>query len=215
MADIKLKASKRDILGKNNSSLRQKGVTPIHVFGHNVESLALECDTSNLKKVIGMAGTSRIIQIDVEKEKEPRSAFIHEIQKNAISGQILHVDFYQVNKKEKMSAEIPVVFTGESPASKSSGHIIEHLMTHLEVESFPDKMPPHIEVDISGLKEDGDAIHVKDINLGKDAAIITDPEQIIVKVSKLRGMEETEAEAPKEAEAEQTETGAETAKEEE
>ncbi|MDD4873855.1 MAG: 50S ribosomal protein L25 [Dehalococcoidales bacterium] len=215
MNNFKLKVNKRNILGKHTNSLRQKGITPIHIFGHNVESLTLECDSAELKKVISMGGTTRIIQIDIEKEKQPRSVFIHEIQRNPISGQILHVDFYQVDKKVKMTAEIPIIFTGESMTSKSKGYIIEHLLTHLEIETFPDKMPPHVEIDISRLKEVGDTIHVKDINLGPDISITSDPYQMIVKISKIKASAETEPVAPKVVEEVKTTTETETTVKEE
>jgi len=192
MSNLKLKASNRTVFGKNTGSLRKQGITPIHVFGNKIESMSLQCNSSDLKKLISHEGATRLIDIEIEKEKSPRSVFIREIQRNNMTGQLLHVDFYQVNKLEKMNAEIPIIFTGEAPASKSRGNIIEHQLTHIEIEALPDNMPRHIEVDISNLKEAGDIIHVKDIKFGKDVSTTADPEQIVVKVSKIKVAAEKE-----------------------
>jgi large subunit ribosomal protein L25 len=196
MGNLKLKASKRTIFGKNTGALRRQGITPIHVFGNGIESLPLQCDSNELKKLISHEGATRLIDIVIEKEKTPRSVFIREIQRDAMNGQLLHVDFYQVNKAEKMTAEIPIVFTGDSPAVRSKINMIEHMLTHIEIEAYPDKMPPHIEVDISSLKEAGDAIHVKDIAFSKDISTTAEPEQIVVKVSRIKVAAEKEAVAP-------------------
>jgi large subunit ribosomal protein L25 len=177
------------------------------VFGNGIESLALQCDSSEIKKIILHGGTTRLIEIGVENEKLSRSVFIREIQRNSINGQILHVDFYQFNKTEKMTTEIPIVFTGEAPASKSRVNMVEHQLTHIEIEALPDNMPRHIEVDISNLKEAGDIIHVKDIKFDKDVSTTADPDQIIIKVSKIKAAAVTpEEEKTAASEAEEVKT---------
>ena len=223
MGNIKLKASNRTVFGKSVSSLRRQGITPIHVFGNGIKSLSLQCESNELKRIISREGATRLIDIEIEKEKKPRSVFIREIQRDTLNGQLLHVDFYQVNKKEKMNAEIPIVFTGDSPAIRSKINMIEHLLTHLEIEAFPEKMPPQIEVDISCLNEAGDAIYVKDIVFDNDISTTADPEHIVVKVSRIKVAVEKEVsetraeeiEATGEAEVEEKEENTETKSEEE
>lgn len=212
MADLTLKAEKRDVLGKKTRFLRRQGVTPTHLFGHGIESLALQCDTVELQRIVKQGGTTRLIDITIEPEKQPHSTFIREIQRDVISGQLLHVDFYQINRLEKITAEIPIILTGEAPALKLKGNMIEQLLNEIKVECLPDNLPPQIEVDLSPLEDTGQSIHVKDITLGKDISVITDSEQLIVKISKIRVMEEeveAEAEVAEEAEAEAVEGQAE------
>ncbi|MDD3677893.1 MAG: 50S ribosomal protein L25 [Dehalococcoidales bacterium] len=213
MGNIKLKASKRTVFGKSTKSLRRQGITPIHIFGNGIESLALQCDNSELKKLIFKEGATRLIDLEIEKEKKPRSVFIREIQRDAITGQLIHVDFYQVNKTEKMSADIPIYLTGESPAGKSKINMLEQVMNNIQIEALPEEMPPHIEVDISNLEDAGDAIFVKDLILGDDVATTADLEQIVVKITRIKAIVEEgiaapateEAEAAEETEAEQEE----------
>ena len=211
MADLTLKAEKRDALGKKTRFLRRQGITPTHLFGHGIESLALQCNTTDLQRIIARGGTTRLIDIDIEAEKHPRSVFIREIQRDEIDGRLLHVDFYQIKKTEKITASIPVILTGEAPALKSRDNMIENLINEIGVECLPDKLPPQIEIDLSPLEESGQSIHVKDIKLDKDIAITTDPEQIIVKISRVKAAAEEieEVAAVEEAEAEVMEAEAE------
>jgi len=125
----------------------------------------------------------------------------------------LHVDFYQIKKTEKITADIPVILTGEAPALKDKDNMIEHLINEIGVECLPDKLPPQIEIDLSSLEESGQSIHIKDIKLDKDIVITTDTEQIIVKISRVKAaaeeIEEEEVVAEEEAEAEVAEAEAE------
>ncbi len=214
MDDLTLTAEKRDVLGKKNRFLRRQGITPAHLFGHSIESKALQCDTVELKRIIAHAGATRLISLKIAGEKQPKGVFIREIQRDVVSRQLLHVDFYQVKMGEKMAVEVPVVLVGEAPAMKAKGRMLAYGITSLHIECLPDKVPPQIEVDISMLEEVEQAIHVKDIVIDPDITVHTDPEQLVVKVAeammKVEEVEEVEAEeeAAVEAEAEAPAEGA-------
>jgi large subunit ribosomal protein L25 len=211
MDGLSLQASKREILGKKTRFLRRQGITPTHLFGHGVESLALECDTAKLQRIIAHAGMTRLLALDIEGDKQPRSVFIREIQRDACNGELLHVDFYQVKKTEKIKVDVPIILVGEAPALKEKGRTLTHSLTSLSVECLPDKLPPQIEVDLSPLEEVEQAIFVRDITLSPDVTVITDPDQMVAKVSEVRVVVEevaaeevvAEAEAPPEAAAEE------------
>ena len=186
MENLTLSAVKRDKLGKKTRFLRRQGITPTHLFGHNIESLALQCDTIELRHIIAEAGMSRLIKLQIEAEKQSRSVFIRKIQRDELDGQLIHVDFYQVKKEEKITADIPIVLVGEAPALKEKGRILTQPITHLGVECLPDKLPPQIEIDLSPLKEVNKAIHVNDIVLDPGVIITTNHDQLVVKVSKVQ-----------------------------
>jgi large subunit ribosomal protein L25 len=212
MDDLTLTAEKRELLGKRNRFLRRQGITPTHLFGHNIESQALQCDTVELGRIIAHAGATRLISLKIAGEKQPKGVFIREIQRDVISKQLLHVDFYQVKMGEKMEVEVPVVLVGEAPAMKAKGRMLAHSITSLHIECLPDKVPPQIKVDISILEEIEQAIHVKDIVLDPDITVHTDPEQLVVKVAeavvKVEEVEEVAEEEAAEAEAEAPAEGA-------
>ena len=199
MDGLTLQASKREVLGKKTRFLRRQGLTPAHLFGHGIKSLALQCDTGALQKIITQAGRTRLISLGIEGEKQPKSVFIREVQREAHSGVLMHVDLYQVRMKEKIKADIPIILVGTAPAMKEKGRVLNHGVTHLSIECLPDKLPPQIEVDLSPLEDMDRAIHVSDIDLGSDITVFTDPEQLVVKVGEVY-IEKIE-EVPEEAEA--------------
>jgi len=198
MDDLRLEATKRDILGKKTRFLRRQGITPAHLFGHGIESQALQCDTAQIQKIIARAGMSKVINLKVDDDKQPKSVFIREIQREPVSRQLLHVDLYQVKKGEKIRVDVPIIIIGEAPALKAKGRMLAHGITTLSLESLPEKLPAQIEVDISSLEEVEQAILVKNIVLGPEVTVHGDPEQLIVKISE--AFVEEEVVAAKEAE---------------
>jgi len=186
VAELILQAINRSVSGKKTRFLRRQGITPTHLFGHNLKSLTLQCDTASLQRIIAQAGETRPVNLEIEGEKLPRMAFIREVQKDEVTGQLLHVDFYQVKRTEKIKVDIPIVLVGEAPAMKEKGRILTHGVTSLSIECLPGKVPPQIEVDLSTLEEVEQAIHVRDIILSPDIMVTTDPDQLVVKVSEVR-----------------------------
>jgi large subunit ribosomal protein L25 len=208
MENLTLQATKRKVLGKKNRFLRRQGITPAHIFGHNIESQALQCDTALLKRIITHAGTTRLINLEIDGDDQPKSVFVREIQRDAIGRELIHVDFYQVRKGEKIEVDVPIVLVGEAPAMKGKDRMLSHGITSLSIECLPEEVPPQIEVDISVLEEVEQAINVKDIVLDPGITVNADPEQLVVKVTEIfvkeevaevEVEEEVEAEAPAEA----------------
>jgi large subunit ribosomal protein L25 len=183
MDKIELKVTNREILGKKVKHLRRQGISPVHLFGHGIESLALQCNTGELERVLAQAGQTGLISLKLDEEKKPRTVVVREFDRDWRRGQLLHVDFYQVKMGEKIRLEVPVVLVGEAPALKSKGNMLEHELETLTVECFPAKIPASVEVDISSFTEPGQAIRVKDIALGEDITILNGPELVVVKIS--------------------------------
>jgi large subunit ribosomal protein L25 len=181
MEEILLEVTSRNTLGKKCSGLRRQGVTPVHLFGHGVPSLALQCDTAELRHALSQAGRTKLISLAIDGSKSPVKVLTREAQMRHRS--FLHVDFYQVNLAEKTSVEVPIVLVGEAPAARTKATTVLQNLAHLTVECLPEDIPDKIEVDLSVLKEVEQAIHVKDLVLGKGVATLDDPEQMIVKVS--------------------------------
>jgi len=183
MDQIELKAVTREILGKKVRFLRRQGITPTHLFGHGVESLALQCDTPQLKRVLAQAGRTRLISLKLDKARNPRNVMIREIQRDPRTGELIHVDLYQVRMAEKIKVEVPIVFIGEAPALKSKENRLLHELSSLDIECLPDKVPANVEVDLSSLTEAEQSIRVKDIDLGEEITVFNEPELVLVRIS--------------------------------
>jgi large subunit ribosomal protein L25 len=210
MDEIELKVTNREILGKKVKHLRRQGITPVHLFGHGIKSLALQCDTGELEQALGQAGQTRLISLKLDKEKKPRTTVIREFDRDWRKGQLLHVDFYQVKMEEKIKLEVPITLVGEAPALQSKAYMLEHELGTLTVECLPAKIPASLEVDISSLTEPQQAIRVKDVILDKDITVLNDPELVVVKISSrpVEKIEEEVVEVVEEAEEAVEEGGA-------
>ncbi|HEY93492.1 MAG TPA: 50S ribosomal protein L25 [Dehalococcoidia bacterium] len=198
----------REIRGKKVKILRRQGITPVHVFGHGIEPEALQCDTINLQKVLAQAGTTGIVGLKVDKSRKKRNVMVREVQKEPRSGQLLHVDFYQIRMEEKLKVDVPIILIGEAPALKLKENFLSHELDSLSVECLPDDIPNHIEVDVSILEEADQSIHVEDIVLGEGITVLNHPEQLVAKINIRhieREIEAEEAEIAEEGEGEAVE----------
>ena len=181
MERIQLEASKRDVIGKKVRFLRRKGTTPANMYGHGFESVPLTVDTKKLKQTLARAGKTDLISLQVTDSSAPVMVLIREIQKDPLTTELLHVDFYQVKMTEKIKADIPLFFAGEAPALKKKNVSLLHLMDSLHIEALPDHLPHNLQVDLSQLLDIDQAIYVKDIPLSEGITLLSDPEQIVIK----------------------------------
>ena len=182
MKQIELRATSREILGKKVRFLRRQGIIPLHLFGHSVESIALQCDEAQLKRVLAQAGKTRLISLKLDKGKKPRNVVVREVQRDMRTDGLLHVDLYQIKMTEKIRVEVPVVVVGEAPALKSKENMLLQELNSLTVECLPNEIPASVKVDLSSLTEREQAIRVEDVILGKEVAILNDPELVMVKI---------------------------------
>ena len=182
MESIELQVENRTISGKKVKAMRRTGVTPANVFGHGIESQALTVDTTELEKILARAGKTRLVSLKSPSTNASRRVLVKGIQRHPLSGELLHVDFHQVRMKDKVKVEVPIVFQGEAPASRSKDLVLWENLRSVEVECTPDEIPKNIPVDITHLAEAGDVIMVNDLLLGGSISILTHMEEVIAKV---------------------------------
>lgn len=180
-----LKAQTRQITGRKIKSLRQQGFLPANVFGKSLKSVSLQIRSADFSKLYKEVGESTLVYLAVEGEKDSRPVMIHDAAVHPVTGQILHVDFHQVDLKEKTTAHVAVKLVGEAPAEKEKQGILVQQLHELEIEALPADMPEAIEVDISSLATVDAAIHAKDLKLSSQLTLKTDPEAIVVKIEPL------------------------------
>jgi len=213
---LELAVAPREVLGKNVKVLRRQGITPANIYGHGVDSLAVQVPTHDLAHTIKVAGRNTMLQLHVEGEKKARPVFVHHVQRNPLNDNLLHVDFYQVSLTEKIRLEVPIVVVGEAPAVDVYHAMLLQNTSSVAIEGLPAEMPPYIEVDVSGLAEIDDAIHIKDLPVSAGLTFLVDPELVVVKIAppRVEVEEVVEEEAAEAAEAVEEEAKAEKAAEE-
>ncbi len=187
MNDLVLKAQKREENEKLNV-IRAEDMVPCVVYGGKAKNTSIKVANSDLIKVYRKAGSSSIISLDVEGKSV--DVLIHDFQKNPTIGNFLHVDFYAITKGQAVTTSIRLNFVGESEALRE-GAILEEQIKELEVTVLPKNLVESFDVDLSILKEFGDAIRVKDLGLDLEkfeltndledlVAIANEPKKVVV-----------------------------------
>ena len=149
--------------------------------------MSIQFKTTELEKLFIEVGESGLTEILIGEEKLP--VLFRNPQYSPVESDLIHIDCYKVNLKEKITAEVPLEFVGESQAVKD-GNVLVEVTTQVEVEALPTDLPESITVDISGLKAIGDMITVGDIKLDEKVEMVTSLEQAIVKIEEPRAEEE-------------------------
>jgi len=177
-----LRVAPREVLGKKVKALRRQGLTPANIYGHNVESQAIQVATEELKQILKSAGRNDIVYLRLDGD-DPRPTFVRDVQQHPVTDAIQHIDFLQISLREKVRADVPIHLTGLSPAVDTYGGILMHGLDHVTVEALPTEVPSFLEIDVSPLTEINQALHVSDLDLPDEVTLLTDPEQVVAKVA--------------------------------
>ncbi len=187
---IKLQAKLRQKGGLNE--LRNSGFVPGVVYGKGVKNVDVSVGEAPLRKAFKEVGESTLLELEVEGDKT-RHVLINEVQVDPIKGEPVHVDFLEVRLDQKIKAEVPLLFIGESPAVKELGGVLVKNIQHVEVEAFPQDLPHNIEIDISAIKTFENHIKISDIKINPKVKILSDISSIAASVVPPRSEEELES----------------------
>ncbi len=197
---LTLKADKRDKLGGKTTRLRQAGILPAVLYGEGVENTPLEIDEKEFERVFSQAGETSLINLELAGKKY--EVLIHEISRDPVSNEFLHVDFFCPSTKKEIEAEVPLVFEGEAPAEKDLGGNLLKEIQNVEVRGLVKNLPKEIKVNVSSLKTFEDRILIKDLILPAGIRVLKDQEEIVALVVPPR-KEEIIEEKPEETPAEE------------
>jgi large subunit ribosomal protein L25 len=192
---IELKAVRRHVQGKKVKQLRARGIVPAHLFGPGMPSEAIQVETPALKKTLAEAGRTQLVTLHLGHEKSPRTVMVREIQMDNFRGDLLHVDFYQVNLAENIKVEVPIVLIGDSPAAKAKGNALVQELNELSIQCLPANIPATLPVDISVIVTADQMIRVKDIQVPQGVTVLNDSEVVVARIAVEK--EERPVEKPK------------------
>lgn len=180
MDRLSLHAEERIILGKKVKNLRKDGKLPGHVFGKGLETEHVSVDGKTFLQIFKEAGETGVIDLKIGAEKV-RPVMVRGIQYNPVSGDPVHIDFYQVNLTQKVKVPVPLVLIGDQPESVKLGEtIVLQTLNEVQVEALPTDLVENIEVDITSLKNIDDAITVGQLSYDRSKLTIDAAEEDIV-----------------------------------
>lgn len=182
MKEVNLTVQKRDATGKGaNRHLREIGDIPAVVYGPEMNPIPVQVNYKKLYRLMHGIPLNTIINLDIEGTDQPsRKVLIRELQKDPVSGNLLHIDFHQIPLDKPITLTAPIRTIGIPLGVSTFGGILQNVRRSIEISCLPADIPDIIEIDISELNI-GDSIHVSDIQLEK-VNILTNPVRTIVTV---------------------------------
>jgi large subunit ribosomal protein L25 len=197
---IELQTTVRKTTGNSPArSLRRSGHIPAVLYGPKTDPVLLSVNIKDLEQVFKQGNVSQVILnlVIQNGEKITKAAMIKELQTHPISGNFIHIDFYEIDMKRKIKVMVPVITKGHAVGVENGG-MLDIVRRELELLCLPGDIPEAIEIDISDL-DIGDAIHIEDIPLGENIEISADVNFTVVTVLTPKAEEEVEEEAELEA----------------
>ncbi len=181
MEKVVLQTQTREVIGKQVRALRRQGLLPAVIYGHHLSPIAISLNFHEASMVLPRVSSSQLIELDVNGTLH--TVLVRERQRHPVTGALRHVDFQAVSMTEKLRITVSLSFKGEAPAVKTYNGIVVTSREELEVECLPGNLPDHLDVDLTSLKEIGDALYVRDIVLPTGVVFLDDPEDVVVVVT--------------------------------
>ena len=198
MADtLTISLDPRTLTGKKVKNLRKAGIIPVHLYGQGTDSQALQCEAKTLYRVLSQAGMNTPITVSIPGQDDEKLTFIREIQWHPVRGELLHVDFLNVDVANEINTTVPITLVGDAPAV----HIVPdssvvQLMREVEVRALPLDVPPELTADISLIQDAGDVVRLGDVALPERVVFMAEDDEIIARLEIARAevVEEVEGE---------------------
>jgi large subunit ribosomal protein L25 len=163
---------------RNARRLRTSGFIPAVIYGHEVSSLPIEVNAKDFRTAMsGEQGLNSLI--DLEADGKKFLVMAREIQRHPVRGTVSHIDFQVIDPTKPVIAEVPLHLIGDAVEVRHADWEVDQQMFSLEIETRPDQIPTHIDVDISELKV-GSSIRIEDIALPKGVEPSGDPSLTVV-----------------------------------
>ncbi len=189
-----LRATRRYETGKGVARrLRAAGKVPAVLYGKDQESISLTIDAREaLHLFYSISVENTIVNVQIDDDKEELETLVREIQMHPFRPDLIHVDFYSIERGVALEVDIPANYIG-TPQGVRDGGVLEVILHELRVKCIPSLIPDTIEIEISGL-DIGDSIHASEISTDEGVELLTDPGQTLCLVSAPRVEEEEEEE---------------------
>ena len=187
---IVIEAEPREITGKQVSQLRREGWIPGVIYGRK-EPVSVQMEQKALRRALRTVGTTHLA--DVKVGGQVRTVLVREIQQHATRGDLVHVDFMEVDMKSKLRASAELVGVGVSTPQAEGLGVTTMMLREVDIECLPEDLVAEIEVDLAAIKAADDVIHVKDLAAPKGVEILTDPELVVARFEFAAAEEEEEA----------------------
>ncbi|MBP9821702.1 MAG: 50S ribosomal protein L25 [Candidatus Pacebacteria bacterium] len=170
------------ISGSNTQALRTNGKIPAVIYGGGIKApVHVSIDREAFKKAFSIVGESSVLTVTAPDGEH--DCIIHDMQYDAVSHSVIHVDLLALEKGKKVEVAVEIEFVGTSPAVKSNLGVLEKMLHEIEIEAMPKDLPKSIEVDLESLAAVGDHIYARDIKLPSGVVLKTNEDEVIATIT--------------------------------
>jgi len=180
---IELQTTVRKSTGNSPArSLRRSGYIPAVLYGRKTDSILLSVNIKDLEQVFKQGNVSQVVlNLVIQNGKKiTKAAMVKELQTHPVSGNFIHIDFYEIDMKRQIKVMVPVITQGH-PIGVENGGMLNIVRRELELLCLPGDIPETIEIDVTDL-DIGDSIHMEDIQLGENIELSEDANYTVVTV---------------------------------
>jgi large subunit ribosomal protein L25 len=204
--DITLTLQSRAEVGKAVKQLRRDGQVPAVIHDHGKDSIHVMAPYVPMIKVYRDAGKHHPVTLTVDGKKY--LAIIRDADFEPRKNQLRHIVFNAIEQNKPVETEVPIVFQGD-PEAEKTGLMVLRQLDNVDVKALPKDLPDEVVLDISGLTEVGDKLHVSDIVVPAGVEILTEAEHPVAMVDEPRSLAAQQAEEDEAAAAEAAEAAGE------
>ena len=181
MDALVIEAEPRPRIGKGLNALRRQGLTPFALYGKTVQPRALQTNAKALERVVQAAGLSHLVEVRIGTEKI--RVLLREIQRHPVAHHVLHVDAYALQMDEKQTLQIPIETVNQLSSSIPGDLILMQNLDAITVETFPDRIPDAIQVDLSRLTMERNIL-IGDLDALADVAFLHAPDEVVFSLAR-------------------------------
>jgi len=179
MADrISITVEPRSVIGKKVKQLRREGWIPAVIYGQK-DPIHVQLENGPLRRALRVAGTTQLVDLLVDGNRT--TVLAREIQQHVTRGDLIHVDFYEVDMKGTVTSEAELVAVNQAAPTADGLGVATLALRSLDIECAPDDLVSEIEVDMSMIKTIDGVLHVSDLIMPKGVTALTDSETVVAR----------------------------------
>lgn len=185
--------AKRERVGKSASrELRKNGLIPATIYGLNEPPVSIAISPKIVARVLASdTGMNSMLHLQREGTDIKRHVIIKDLQRDAITGRLSHIDFMRVDPTHKVRVHVPIVLKG-TPAGVKEGGLLDFVHRTIEVECLPGFIPGHIDINVDHMHV-GDTIRLDQVKLDPHLTVLGDAHNVICSVHGKAAEEEAAA----------------------
>jgi large subunit ribosomal protein L25 len=188
--NVKPRTTKGDGAAK---AMRREGMAPAVLYGPQTEPVLLSINSHEMENLLKTASAGQtLLGIQIEGGGAAKPSIIKDMQRNVLTGEILHVDFYEVDMKRKITVQIPIVTTGKCKGVEMGG-MLQIIRREVDVLCYPNQIPDELVCDITDL-DVGESLHVEDLTLAEGIEIPHEANFTLLTILAAKAEEEEEVE---------------------